>query len=105
MEGYGEYTCCTGDVYKGQFVNGKKHGKGKMFYRDGASFEGQWRGDVRQAGAGALAWPNGDTYIGLFNRGGLYHGEGVYTIRSGKMKKGEFKMGKLVKWLEDLENH
>ena len=48
LEGYGEYTCSTGDVYKGHFVGGKKHGAGKMFYRDGGTFEGVWFNDTRK---------------------------------------------------------
>ena len=49
FDGYGEYTCCTGDVFKGKFKNGKKEGEGKLFYRDGSTFEGCWRNEQSEA--------------------------------------------------------
>ncbi len=37
-----EYTYKNGSKYIGQWVNGFRHGNGKMIWPDGASYEGQW---------------------------------------------------------------
>jgi hypothetical protein len=29
-------------IYEGELLNRKRHGKGKMTYPDGSSFEGEW---------------------------------------------------------------
>ena len=50
-----------------------------------------------------MKYPDKSQYEGEFKEG-LYDGEGIYTYRSGRMARGEFKMGKIVKWLEGLEN-
>lgn len=36
--------CCglTDEVYTGDFVNNERHGYGRMDYRNGDSYEGQW---------------------------------------------------------------
>ncbi len=38
--GSGDYYWPSGDYYKGEFVNGKKHGKGTMKLSDGRSYHG-----------------------------------------------------------------
>jgi len=81
FHGYGEYTCGgTGDVHKGLYNQGKKEGAGKMFYRDGSTFEGLWHNNHRRPGAGTLEWDNGDSYHGVFAQNGLYHGQGRLTL-------------------------
>lgn len=50
-----------------------------------------------------MKYPNKSQYEGEFKEG-LYDGEGIYTYRSGRKMRGEFKMGKIVKWLEAIEN-
>jgi len=34
-----------GSTYKGDWVNGKPHGKGKLIYADGRIEEGSWKND------------------------------------------------------------
>ena len=36
-----------GNVYEGEFVNGKKHGQGTLTYPHGDQFKGQWEDDKR----------------------------------------------------------
>ena len=36
-----EYS--TGAVYEGQCIGGMRHGKGKMAWSDGASYDGDWQ--------------------------------------------------------------
>jgi len=38
-------TYSNGDVYEGDFVDGKRHGNGKMTYADGKVKEGRWEDD------------------------------------------------------------
>jgi len=33
---------CSGATYKGEWLGSFRHGKGKMNWMDGASFEGNW---------------------------------------------------------------
>jgi hypothetical protein len=39
-----------GHEYEGQFVNGKMHGKGKLFFRDGRVYVGTFKNDVMHKG-------------------------------------------------------
>jgi hypothetical protein len=81
-------------VYKGHFKNGKKHGRGKIFYRDGSTFEGEWRHGSRKAGPGALALASGDVFVGLFDAHGLYDGpQCVLTLANGDRYQGGFAKG------------
>ena len=40
--GNGSETWSTGVEYKGDFLNNKRHGRGRMLQRDGTVYEGQW---------------------------------------------------------------
>ena len=35
MEGEGKLTYSSGDVYDGSFLKGKRHGKGKLTFKNG----------------------------------------------------------------------
>lgn len=40
--GFGTMDYANGDVYEGEWVNGKRHGKGVLFYqKDGNRYEGK----------------------------------------------------------------
>jgi hypothetical protein len=65
----------TGDVYQGNWLNDKAHGKGLYIYASsGAIYEGDWIED-RQEGYGVESWPDGTKYEGCFVDG-LKHGRG-----------------------------
>lgn len=34
-------------IYRGIIINGKRHGKGIMFYKKNRVYEGDWENDVR----------------------------------------------------------
>ena len=73
-------------VYYGEYVNGKRHGKGIMVYNNGRVYEGDWECDYkhgegyekfarqcvyqgdyvngRPEGVGRYSWPNGEFYEG-----------------------------------------
>lgn len=70
--------------------------------KDKSVYQGELKFGVFD-GFGHLKMPNKNQYEGQF-KDGLYHGEGNLTFRSGKIRKGQFEKGKVVKWLEFLEN-
>jgi hypothetical protein len=39
-------TLVSGEKYGGEFVNGKKHGSGRITSPNGTSYAGEWRGGV-----------------------------------------------------------
>ena len=53
--------------YKGEFLEGQRHGHGTLFHPDGSSFQGEFL--FGQAnGPGILKLPNGDEVIGDFQK-------------------------------------
>jgi len=79
----------NGDRYEGQYLMGKRHGKGEYRFSTGDMYEGQHeRGQFK--GVGVYKYVNGDHYSGQFC-GGMFEGQGVLTTS-------EFKyMGQFVK--------
>jgi hypothetical protein len=55
-------------VYKGEFVNNQKSGKGKYIWNNGAVYLGEWSND-NMSGKGKLIETNGSTFIGNFADG------------------------------------
>ena len=78
----------NGDKYLGQFKNGKKHGKGKMFYSDKSYYDGDWFNDLKM-GHGQLTLANGDKYEGTF-KNNLMEGYGNYFYKNGRIYEGQF---------------
>ena len=78
-------------IYMGTFINGKRHGKGVMRYRNGRQYEGYWERDLRD-GKGFERYPNGNTYFGHFKKGKA-NGKGVYTWANGEVYAGEWLLG------------
>jgi hypothetical protein len=67
----------NGDFYRGEWVMGKKEGRGLQIYQDGGlQYEGEWQND-RQHGKGKLLETNGSYYEGEFKEG-LRNGRGHY---------------------------
>ena len=86
-DGFGKRKFLNGDIYEGDFRNGRQSGEGTMVYRGNASlrrYEGAWAADKRH-GRGALEYSNGAIRWGLwtndsFERGSLEDESGVvYT--------------------------
>ncbi len=65
--GQGEEVWKDGTVYKGDFLNGSKHGKGVYKFLDSSTYEGYFKQDMFQ-GEGILTVPNGQ-YKGSFVQG------------------------------------
>ena len=79
--------------YVGQLVNGKRHGRGVMYYEGGHKYDGEWRDDKR-SGKGVLTMSDGGRYDGEW-KDGKRNGKGVLTVSDGSSKyDGEWKDGK-----------
>ena len=101
-------------IYKGDFMNGLRHGIGKD-YRDKIKYEGEFRKD-KKCGKGKIWFESGDTYEGEFNDNkfngyghyiwaknkqeykgnyinGKYHGEGFYKWGENEYYNGEYVNG------------
>ncbi|MBF0422038.1 MAG: SUMF1/EgtB/PvdO family nonheme iron enzyme [Magnetococcales bacterium] len=74
--------------YEGQFVDGKRHGRGVQTWPDGARYEGEFQNDRRQ-GRGVFTWPSNARYEGEFVDG-KRHGQGVYTWPNGARYQGRY---------------
>ena len=78
--------------YEGQIINGKKEGKGKYIYKNGAIYEGYFKNDKKE-GNGIFYYTNGDRYKGLFKEG-FYQGKGIFYFHNGDRYEGEFDKNK-----------
>jgi hypothetical protein len=103
-DGYGEVDVYEKGVvissYRGDFLAGKKHGKGIKVMPNGDRYSGDFRDDYRD-GQGVYVWGDktpwaGDRYEGEYRRD-LRQGWGVYELRSGDRYEGawesDFRMG------------
>ncbi len=52
-------SCCDGDRYEGDFIDGKKHGRGIYTFPNGNRFEGDYLDDKRH-GQGIMTYANKD---------------------------------------------
>ena len=86
MSGQGKSHYGNGDMYEGQFLDGKKHGKGRMIWnlKPGQPFlhayEGDWKHD-QMTGFGREQLASGDVYEGEFWNG-RRHGKGRLVMKA-----------------------
>jgi len=89
QNGFGKFTYDNGDVYEGNWINGKRHGKGKYDYADGISwYDGEWVDDKKE-GYGTEHYPDNDEYKGYF-KNGKRNGKGIYKYVNGDIYDGNF---------------
>uniref|UniRef100_A0A8C5REZ4 MORN repeat containing 1 n=1 Tax=Laticauda laticaudata TaxID=8630 RepID=A0A8C5REZ4_LATLA len=93
LAGYGRYVYPNSFFkYEGQWKRGKKHGHGKLLFKDGSYYEGEFA-DGEIVGHGLRYWAStGNTYSGQFLFGEL-HGHGVFHYGNGSKYEGEFSYG------------
>ena len=113
--GKGTYTYSNGDVYDGEFANGKKNGHGRKTWASGDVYDGGWNNDQRSGegtltktnhltykgawkdnmpeGQGKMVYPNGTVYDGNWV-GNKHSGHGRLTMADGETYDGEFVDGK-----------
>mmetsp|Transcript_99126 Transcript_99126/g.289235 ORF Transcript_99126/g.289235 Transcript_99126/m.289235 type:complete len:249 (-) Transcript_99126:100-846(-) len=66
-------------TYRGQAVDGKRHGQGTWTYPSG-EYDGQWKHDL-QDGYGRQVWADGRSFAGQFSEG-AFHGRGRMEWRA-----------------------
>lgn len=85
----GEMTLPNGDKYVGDFVNGKRTGKGVQTQVGGWKYVGDFKDDVFE-GHGTFTLQGGWDYVGEF-RSGRFGGQGALVLPDGRKYVGEFK--------------
>nr|KAF6268166.1 MORN repeat containing 1 [Myotis myotis] len=89
QDGYGVYTYPNSFFrYEGEWKGGKTHGRGKLLFKDGSYYEGQFA-DGEIMGRGCRHWAaSGNTYSGQFVFGEP-QGHGVMEYKAGGRYEGE----------------
>ena len=68
------YDCLSGDIYNGEYLDGKRNGRGRMYYAAIEElFDGDWSNDRRQ-GDGRILNRKGDLCSGEY-RGDFMEGK------------------------------
>lgn len=94
-DGYGEVDASgkSGGSYRGNFLAGKKHGKGIKIMPNGDRYEGDFRDDYRD-GHGVYVWGEKTKWAGDRYEGGYRldkrQGWGVYSWSGGDRYEGEW---------------
>ncbi len=92
--GEGEYHYENGDIYKGNFVDKKREGKGTLIYSGVGQYVGQWKNDKKNGlGKDSIS---GDVYEGNFVDG-KKQGQGKITFFSGGSFDGEWNNDQMYK--------
>lgn len=89
MHGKGKMIYTNGDIYEGEWKNGKRNGEGTMTYQNKTSYVGRWANDQIN-GYGTFKYFNGDVYEGTFVNG-IKSGDGNMTYENGIVYKGKWK--------------
>ena len=71
--------------YEGEYLNGKREGKGIYKYNNGDKYEGNYKNDLKE-GNGTYKYKNGDVYTGEY-KNGLFDGKGKYEYADGEIFK------------------
>ncbi|XP_029411724.1 MORN repeat-containing protein 1 isoform X6 [Nannospalax galili] len=92
-DGYGVYVYPNSFFrYEGEWKGGKKHGHGKLLFKDGGYYEGEFvDGEITGEGYQHWAW-SGNTYSGQFVLGEP-QGHGIMKYKAGGHYEGEFSGG------------
>lgn len=78
----------NGDLYEGEFLNGKKDGYGVIIYKNGTKYEGIFKLN-KQHGYGKLFQCDGEIYIGEWKEGRI-NGNGVRYHSNGDKYTGQY---------------
>ena len=90
---HGHYLwAADGQEYKGDFIEGYRHGKGVLTWPNGSVYQGSFVRNVR-TGPAIYHAPGGIVYHGSFQQG-VYHGYGEYQGPDKSVFRGTFDNGK-----------
>lgn len=100
LNGLGKEVWPNGIKYEGEFLMGKKKGKGILFM-EGCKYIGNFKNNEIH-GEGTMIWENRKKYQGNWKKGQM-HGFGTFSWPDGKVYQGEYKKGEksgngLMKW-------
>ena len=93
-------------TYEGEWVQGKRHGAGKLVEADGGSYEGEWKEDLKH-GKGKMAFSESRMGAPRWARGKrpMPHGPVTVNYADGKAYVGRCEaganVGQGVKWSAD----
>ena len=81
--------------YEGTFSDGLRHGQGKLVWKNGQRYEGNWEYD-KINGSGTMVFADGNKYVGSFINDNMTKGTYYYNCgdNSGGRYEGEFRNGK-----------
>nr|WP_286944883.1 C13 family peptidase [Pseudomonas sp. UBA6718] len=82
-----------GGRYRGEVVDGRLQGEGRLDYANGAYYEGQFKDGLFE-GPGTWQGAGGERYTGQFHLG-LFHGQGELVYADGTRYQGGFKQGRM----------
>ena len=90
-EGYGKMFFEDGAVFDGNWINGQFRGQGKKLFADGSSVEGNFVSDEAVCGNDShIIWANGASYCGTTDENGVFNGNGKYIFSDGTSYEGAF---------------
>jgi len=78
----------TDQIYKGQWLEGKRHGQGELYEPDGSAYKGYWKNDMKN-GKGKYIWSDGRVYTGDWKDDKM-HGKGTLVWADGSKYTGDF---------------
>ncbi len=92
--GIGIWTS-TGSIYRGEWKDNLRHGKGSFEWVGGERYEGEFIEDIRE-GQGTYYWPSGERYVGEWENS-MRNGYGILYDPDGNIQiEGEWKDDKPV---------
>lgn len=87
-QGMGKMVYKNGDVYEGNWSNNKREGFGVYLYSNGDVYSGNWL-DSKPSGQGKMVWNDGNFYEGNFSEG-IICGHGRMIYKNQNKYEGEF---------------
>eukprot|EP00483_Globobulimina_turgida_P000005 UN00005 len=88
-DGKAKVMYANGDTFEGEFMDGKKNGKGVYFWKDlQATYDGEWSMDTRK-GDGKFTYSDGSHYEGEWDNN-YRSGKGTYIYANGDSYCGEY---------------
>ncbi|MBR1757177.1 MAG: TIR domain-containing protein [Lachnospiraceae bacterium] len=91
LDGYHEWQYNDGAIYKGEWKNNQREGKGKLIISENEFYDGEWQNDQRN-GKGAYHYANGDFFYGDWKDDQMVDGKMTYA--SGRIYEGGWANGK-----------
>lgn len=89
----GSFTYSSGEEYRGEWKEGRRHGIGQLTFADGTAYVGHFENGLFH-GCGVLSFADGSRYEGEFVQG-KFSGVGVFTRYDNMTFEGEFKGGRV----------